>query len=314
MVSQADLAVLALTSRIVPSSAKPMSAAEFWRLSRDGSIASLVGMAPDAIASTFGVPRDVADRIAALLDRRTAVALAVEQLEHTGTWTLAAGEAYPSRLHARLGDAAPAVLYGVGDRALLDQDGVGVVGSRDVDDDAADVARLVAEAVARRGRVVVSGGARGVDEVAMSTAVGIGSAVVGVIADSLDRAIAKPSTRQSVVRGGLCLLTPYAPTAAFTTAAAMARNKIVYALSSAVVVVRSDAESGGTWAGAAEALTHGYGNVAAWVGTGSTEGNRRLVQLGARPVASLDDIEVVLALPGRSGPSAEPADQLSFPL
>jgi predicted Rossmann fold nucleotide-binding protein DprA/Smf involved in DNA uptake len=313
-VTQADLAVLALTSRIVPSQAKPMSAKEFWSLSRGGSIADLVGMPPATIASTYGVPRAEADRIASLLERRTALALAVEQLEHTGTWTITAGDAYPARLLQRLGDSAPAVLHGVGDRKVLEKDGVGIVGSRDVDDDAADVARLVAEAVAGLGMTLVSRAARGVDQIAMNTVFGLGGSVLGVVADSLDRSIAKPSTRQAVMRGGVCLITPYAPAADFTPALAMGRNKIVYALSRTVVVVRSSAESGGTWSGASEALSRGYADVVSWVGRGSAEGNHRLVELGARPVASLDEIEPVLAAPGKSSRPPPHADQLSLPL
>jgi predicted Rossmann fold nucleotide-binding protein DprA/Smf involved in DNA uptake len=314
MVNQADLVVLALTSRIVASQAKPMSAGEFWRLARGGSVTDLVGMAPDAVASTFGVPHAEADRIAALLERRTALAFAIEQLDHLGTWTVtAAGDAYPQRLAQRLRDAAPAVLHGVGDRALLNAEGIGIVGSRDVDDDAGDVTSAVAEAVVRHGATLISGAARGIDQIAMNTAFGIGGSVVGVVADSLERAIAKPSTRQAVTRGRVCLVTPYAPTAGLTTAAAMGRNKIVYALSQTVVVVRSNAESGGTWSGASEALRHGYSDVVSWVGKGSADGNQRLVDLGARPIASLDEVDIALAKPGEAAQPAQGADQLSLP-
>ena len=42
------------------------------------------------------------------------------------------GERYPEAAYVtRLGDAAPVVLHGVGDTSLLNDDGVGVVGSRD---------------------------------------------------------------------------------------------------------------------------------------------------------------------------------------
>jgi predicted Rossmann fold nucleotide-binding protein DprA/Smf involved in DNA uptake len=314
-VNQADLVVLALTSRIVTSPAKPLSAGEFWRLCRGGSIADLVSIAPAELASTFGLSNDEAGRVEALLERRTALALAVEQLEHKGTWTItSAAEGYPRRIVDRLNDEAPAVLHGVGDAALLPTEAIGIVGSRDIDDDAADVTRRVAAAVAEGGYSVVTGGAQGVDQLAMNTAFGIGGPVVGVLADSLERAIAKPSTRQGVSRGGICLVTPYAPAAGFTPASAMGRNKIVYALSKTVVVVRSNLESGGTWSGATEALNRGYANVASWVGPGSASGNQRLVELGAQPIAALDDLASILAAPERPAVASQPADQLSLPL
>jgi predicted Rossmann fold nucleotide-binding protein DprA/Smf involved in DNA uptake len=183
-----------------------------------------------------------------------------------------------------------------------------------MDDEAAEVTRQVAAAVADGGCSVVTGGAQGVDQLAMNTAFGVGGPVVGVLADSLERAIAKPSTRQGLSRGGICLATPYAPTAGFTPASAMGRNKIVYALSKTVIVVRSDLETGGTWSGAAEALSRGYANVASWVGPGSAAGNQRLVELGARPMTTLDELAPILAAPARPVVVSQSADQLSLPL
>lgn len=42
---------------------------------------------------------------------------------------------------------------------------------------------------------------------------------VGVLADSLERAIRIPETRAALQQGDLCLLTPYAPNAGFSVGA-----------------------------------------------------------------------------------------------
>lgn len=69
-----------------------------------------------------------------------------------GIWTITgAGRRYPERPRARLGDAASAVLHGVGDDELLRTDGVAVIGSRNVTDDGARIAREIAQAAARSG-------------------------------------------------------------------------------------------------------------------------------------------------------------------
>jgi predicted Rossmann fold nucleotide-binding protein DprA/Smf involved in DNA uptake len=50
------------------------------------------------------------------------------------------------------------------------------------------------------------------------------------------------------------LISPYDPAAGFNVGHAMQRNKLIYALADAALVVNSDYEKGGTWAGAIEQL------------------------------------------------------------
>ena len=53
----------------------------------------------------------------------------------------------------------------------------------------------------------------------------------------------------------LVLLSPYDPQAGFNIGNAMQRNKLIYALADAALVVQSDYGKGGTWAGAIEQWT-----------------------------------------------------------
>lgn len=143
-----------------------------------------------------------------------------------------------------------------------------MVGSRTISDEGAAVARRAAQLVAGQGGTVVSGGAKGVDQLAMDAAAQACGTVVGVLADALDRRLRKPDVRRAIGRDELCLATPYKPTAGFSVANAMARNKIIYALARITLVVAADAERGGTWEGAVEALRRGFGPVAVWTGEG----------------------------------------------
>ena len=52
----------------------------------------------------------------------------------------------------------------------------------------------------------------------------------------------------------LVLLSPYDPNAGFNVGNAMQRNKLIYALADAALVVNSDLGKGGTWTGAVEQL------------------------------------------------------------
>jgi len=92
--------------------------------------------------------------------------------------------------------------------------------------------------------------------------------------------------------GRLVLVTPYAPTAGFSVGAAMGRNKVIYGLAEFGVVVSSDYQTGGTWAGAVEALKAGWCPVFVREGADVPKGNRELLKQGAvaLPEADLEKI------------------------
>jgi predicted Rossmann fold nucleotide-binding protein DprA/Smf involved in DNA uptake len=295
MLDDQDLAALALTSRLVDAPAKPLSSRDYWALRENVEPSALHGMTAAGISSKHMLPKETAENIARLFDRAAALAIAIEKLDHAGIWTITCvGESYPERLRTRLGDAAPVVLHGVGDISLLSTDGVGVVGSRNVSAEGSEVAREIGEIAAKAGLPVISGAARGVDSDAMNAALNVGGQVVGVLADSLEHTVARRGIRQRVANGQICLVTPYPPSTPFSVGNAMGRNKIIYALARCTVVVASDHETGGTWAGATEALKHGYGRVASWTGDGAGPGNRALVERNASELSDMARLRAIL--------------------
>jgi predicted Rossmann fold nucleotide-binding protein DprA/Smf involved in DNA uptake len=296
LLDEQGLAALALTSRLVDSTAKPLSAREFWALRRRVEPSVLRGMPADEIATELAVGTEDGARIATLFDRGAGLAIALERLSHSGMWTLTCfDDNYPERLRRRLGDNAPAILHGVGDTDLLATDGVGVVGSRNVTREASEVAIEIAHTAVKLGLPVVSGAARGVDQFAMNGAFDVGGQTIGVLADSLERTVGRPRIRQGVVNGQICLVTPYNPSAPFSVGNAMGRNKIIYGLCRCTVVVTSDHNTGGTWGGATEALKSHFGRVAAWTGGGAGAGNGPLVSLGAEGLSNVDGLERLLS-------------------
>jgi predicted Rossmann fold nucleotide-binding protein DprA/Smf involved in DNA uptake len=291
MASAATLATLALTSRLTPANVKPLSAREFWPMSRRTDVGQLPGRTAAGLAETCGVTLPEAERIGQLLERGTAIALSIERIELSGIWTLTGlDDGYPERLSERLGDASPPVLHGVGDPGLLSRDGLGIVGSRNVTREGAGVARAAATAAANLKVSVVSGAARGVDQEAMNAAFEAGGGVIGVLADALLSAVARPATRKAIAAGQICLVTPYAPSSPFTAGNAMGRNKIIYGLSRRVLVVASEEGSGGTWSGAVEALRGDWTTVLSWTGPGSARGNAALVRKGAVAIEDLSQM------------------------
>lgn len=231
-------------------------------------------------------------RIGRLLERSAALAISLERWERAGLWVLSRSDpAYPRRLKQRLKHNAPPILYGAGNVALLEAGGVAVVGARDAsDDDLAFAARLGAEVAAQAGNIV-SGGARGVDESAMLGALDVEGTAVGVLAESLLRASSSKRYRSQLANGNLVLVSPFNPEAGFSPANAMARNRYIYCLADAAVVVASAAGKGGTWAGATENLRQGW--VPLWVRPHQGHaGNVELIRKGAGTLPALDAMDV----------------------
>lgn len=125
---------------------------------------------------------------------------------------------------------------------------------------------------------------------------------------ALARRIREPATRRAITEGRLCLCTPYKPTAGFSVANAMGRNRLVFALTGATLIVAADEGRGGTWEGAVEALRGRITDVAVWQGAGAGHGNAALVALGARPITS--PAALFSAQPKESPEDAKP--QLTF--
>jgi predicted Rossmann fold nucleotide-binding protein DprA/Smf involved in DNA uptake len=63
----------------------------------------------------------------------------------------------------------------------------------------------------------------------------------------------------------------------------MGRNKLIYCLADYAIVVASDAEKGGTWAGASETLKAGWVPVFILDHPDMPDGNRLLIQKGGMP-------------------------------
>ena len=288
-----SLASLLLTQRLVDNDAEPLGPKEFW------SVVNAVGeperllLVSTSSGNGHGLSPELTERIAHRMASATSLAFELERLEQSGLSVLSAlDDGYPAALRDRLGSTAPPILHAVGNLDLLAQSGIGVVGSRNADASALGVAASVAKEAAGRGLPVVSGGARGIDQESMTAALDAGGSAVGVLADSLSRQVTKPPVRRAILEGRLCLCTPYKPSAGFSVANAMGRNRLIYTLSDLALVVASDNEHGGTWEGAVEAIRSRLTDVVIWEGPGAGPGNAALIALGGRPAGSVADVLV----------------------
>ncbi len=245
----------------------------------------LLGLSLEDIQEILGDNSEAATRIIHLLGRGAALAFELERLFSLGIWIVTrADNEYPQRYRDKLKGKAPPVLFCSGDKYLPGQPGLAMVGSRNVDQHGSELAEMIGNYCAQEGLVVCSGGARGVDSFSMKAALEGRGQAVGILAHSLEKAIKSKDYRGALENGDLTLMTPYSPGAGFSVGNAMGRNKLIYALADYALVIASDFEKGGTWAGATEALKHNYAPVFAVEASFVPDGNLELIKLGALPL------------------------------
>lgn len=316
-------AILLLTAPLIAGrrrgTVKPLSLVEYHELARhlhDEGLEPadlLDGHVPEIPAA----PRIAldSDRLRRLLGRGFLLAQAMERWSARAIWTVTRADPdYPRRFRKRLRRNAPPVLHGCGDRAAMRSGGLAVVGSRRVGDALIRYTEDLGRLAARSDVAIVSGGARGVDQAAMRGAVEAGGRSVGVLANGLERAALKRENREALIDGRLVLVSPYDPSARFLVGHAMQRNKLIYALADAALVVNSDYRHGGTWAGAAEQLGKlRFVPVHVRAEGERSEGLEKLVERGAVPwrvsegLGKLMDRGTEQPDSGASGGAAEPS-------
>lgn len=215
-------------------------------------------------------------------------------------------DAYPDRLD-RLVDPPP-VLTVCGDLEVLGRPGIAFVGSRAASAVGRASARRLAGELAAAGVVIVSGLARGIDAAAHTAALEAGGATVAVQACGCDRiypASHRGLAREIVASGAV--ITELPPGTPPRAPHFPLRNRLISALSLAVVVIEAR-ERSGTLITARHALDQG---VEVFVVPGTIEGplhrgSNALLRDGAWPLLEAGDVFDRLGL-GAPAPAAAPA-------
>jgi DNA processing protein len=205
-------------------------------------------------------------------------------------------EDYPRRLNEI--DNPPPVLYMRGQLHEDDIWAVAVVGTRRMTSYGRQVAEEVAYALASSGITVVSGLARGVDAVAHAAALKAGGRTLAVLGCGVDR-IYPPEHRdlaEKITANG-AVLSDYAVGTPPEGVNFPPRNRIIAALSKAVVIVEAGVQSGAliTAAFAAEQGREVFavpGNIHA----PQSKGTNVLIQQGAHILLDVQDVLEILNL------------------
>lgn len=200
---------------------------------------------------------------------------------------------YPQLLKANMKRNAPLALFTKGNLHLFQEDSIAIVGSRNADSTSLRFADNVAKKAASEGKVVVSGGAKGVDNKALASAIENAGKTIVVIPQGITTyGKGMREMYQHMLEGRVLVVSQFHPNAPWSVPNAMMRNSIIYSLAHETYVAESDSH-GGTWSGATEALRCRRKVYVRWPEAGEQNANILLAQKGAIPVDMLGNVKAV---------------------
>lgn len=151
-------------------------------------------------------------------------------------------ERYPKNVLDYMQDNAPAILFCKGYLPLLNSKGVSIVGSRDVDEFGIMLTKSIASKVAESGFNVTSGYAKGVDTSAHLGALEVGGTTTMILSFGVNHITVKREIKNLDWERNSLFVTQFPPYDKFSGQNAMVRNKLVCAMSQAIVVIASGPE------------------------------------------------------------------------
>ena len=179
---------------------------------------------------------------------------------------------------------APAVLYVKGNKKILEEESIAIVGSRDASETALRFTDNIAKLASKEFKVVVSGFAKGVDKQALESAINYkGQSVIVLPQGIMTFGSGFQKYYKQIIDGDVLVLSTFFPKAPWRAELAMARNPIIYGLADEIFVAES-AEKGGTWSGVIDGLRKGRIIYVRKPESNEKNANNILIQKGAIPV------------------------------
>lgn len=274
--------------------ARPFSTQELSRLEEKVRKSNLyhIGRLTDidigGLMQQLDISEEEAYRIFTLLNRSVQLSYTIENYLKQGIDVVTSyNDEYPQQLRRRMNDAAPPVFYRCGNAELLSRPMLAIMGisgvktSPEVRD---SVETLVRNGV-RLGYTILTGGELGVSRVAQKFTEEYNGTLVEVLGGDMSAHIQEDGIREMLDEGRAAVVSLEHPEAFFTVSHAIARNKLIFALSEAAFIFSTDGKRGES-----DALRNGYCDwIYAWTGCPA---NSSLISKGAIPVSNISGMDI----------------------
>ena len=187
---------------------------------------------------------------------------------------------------------SPVVLYIKGNKQLMKEKSVAIVGSREASEISLKFTDNIAKLASKEYKIVVSGFAKGVDKQALDSAIKYkGQSIIVLPQGILTFTSGFKTYYKQIVDGDVLVLSSFFPKAPWQIELAMARNPVIYGLADEIYVAESS-EKGGTWSGVVDGLRKKRKIYVRKPGSDEKNANNLLIQKGAVAV-DFDGKEIV---------------------
>ena len=176
---------------------------------------------------------------------------------------------------------APALLYVKGNKQIMQEKSIAIVGSRNATDKSLEFTDNIAKLASKEYKVVVSGFAKGVDKQALDSAINYkGQSIIVLPQGIMTFGSGFKKYYKQIVDGDVLVLSTFFPKAPWKAELAMARNPIIYGLASEIYVAESS-DKGGTWSGVVDGLRKNRKIYVRKPDANENNANNLLIQKGA---------------------------------
>lgn len=191
---------------------------------------------------------------------------------------------YSETLKENLGYKSPPILYVKGNKKLLKENSVAIVGSRNASEIALKWTDNIAMLASGEHKVIISGFARGVDRQALESALKYkGKSIIVLPQGIMTFYSGFKNYYRQIVEGNVLVLSTFFPKAQWSVGLAMARNSVIYGLAGEIYVAESD-EKGGTWSGVTDGIRKGRKIYIRKPESYENNANDKLIEKGVIPV------------------------------
>jgi predicted Rossmann fold nucleotide-binding protein DprA/Smf involved in DNA uptake len=191
-------------------------------------------------------------------------AFLAENIQNNGIEIIAVvSSEYSKTLKENLKKSAPIVLYTKGNKQIMQEYSIAIVGSRDASQIALDFTDNIARRAGKEWKVVVSGFAKGVDKQALDSSIAYkGQSIIVLPQGIMTFELGFKTYYKQIIDGDVLVLSVFHPKAGWGKELAMARNPIIYGLAKEIYVAEAKPSKnrqgketkGGTWAGVVNGL------------------------------------------------------------
>lgn len=175
---------------------------------------------------------------------------------------------------------SPPVLYVKGEKQIMQERSIAIVGSRDAAENSLHFTDLIAKKATQEYKVIVSGFAKGVDKQALDSALKYKGRSIIVLPQGIMTFTGYKNYYRQIIEGDVLVLSVFPPKVEWSVGLAMARNAFIYGLAEDIYVAQSS-DKGGTWEGAVDGLKKGRKIFVRVPEAGEVNANLKLIELGA---------------------------------